>query len=244
MSTALANFLFETANFLILAATLSWLLFKPIRRALDEERARYKHADDESKRLRAEAESLASAARATKASADKEAAEHRRHVLAAAEDEAARIREEARKAEATERQTRERELETSRSVEAAALADTVGRIAAASVMSLLESLEGPSLDAALVRAACKQLSSLPAADRRSAVVESARPLDTGARELLRGLLGQGFEERVVSDLGAGVRVTTRAGQVDATAVSLARRAARSVRTLEAQTGTTPEGPHE
>jgi hypothetical protein len=35
-------------------------------------------------------------------------------------------------------------------------------------------------------------------------------------------------ERAVPELGAGIRVTTRAGQVDASALALARRAAQEV----------------
>ena len=41
-------------------------------------------------------------------------------------------------------------------------------------------------------------------------------------------LGTTFEQRVVSELGAGVRVTTAAGQIDATALSVARQAASAV----------------
>jgi F0F1-type ATP synthase membrane subunit b/b' len=244
VSTTLANFLFETANFLILAVALSWLLFKPIRRALDAEQERYKRTAEESQRLRAEAESLASKARAAQIAVQKETAEHKRQLLAAAEEEAARIRDEARKTESAERIARARELEISRNEEAVALADTVGRIAATSVSSLLESLEGPSLDAALVRAACKELASVPTVAKTSAVVESARPLDAETRRLLQDSLGRSVEERVLAELGAGVRVTTEAGQVDATAVSLARRAARAITTLENEAGAAAEEPHE
>ncbi len=72
MSSALANFLFEAANFLLLAAALGWLLFKPVRRALDAERARHAREEDESKRLRAEAEVLAREARSAREAADRE----------------------------------------------------------------------------------------------------------------------------------------------------------------------------
>ena len=89
-------------------------------------------------------------------------------------------------------------------------------------------LPGPSLDLALVRAATRELASLPPAALRSGLVEVARPLEPEARSLLGGALGVSFEARVVEELGAGVRVTTSAGQVDATASALARRAARVV----------------
>lgn len=228
MSPALANFIFEAANFLLLVAALGWVLFKPVRRALDRERDRHSKEEEESKRLRSEAESLARGARAAREAAEHEAIERRREALAAAEKEAARVLEDARREQATERRALERELAIVRSAEAAALADLVGRIAAESVIKLLEVLRGPSLDAALVGAACKELASLPSPARRSAVVESARPLDDDARRLLRDVLGGEFKERVVDELGAGVRVTAAFGQVDATAISFARRAARAL----------------
>lgn len=228
MSPALANFLFEAANFLLLAAALGFVLFKPVRRALDEERARHTEHDEEQKRLRAEADSLASAARTAREAVDRETAERRSEILAAAQKEAARLVEEARKVQADERRRLAQELETSRGAQAAALAETVGRIAGESVARLLDALQGPSLDAALVRAACDELRALPVSARGSALAESARPLDAEVRGLLKAVLGDGFTERTVTELGAGVRVTLSTGQIDVTALSLARHAAHAV----------------
>lgn len=228
MSPTLANFLFEAANFLLLAAALGWILFKPVRRVLDEERERHTKEEEEQRRLRSEAEDLARDAREVREAVDRETAERRSEILAAAQKEAARIVEEARRTQAAERRTLEQELTTSRNAQAAALAETVGRIAGESVARLLEALEGPSLDVALVRAACAELRALPSSARDSALVESAHPLDAEARRLLGGALGDGFKERTVAELLAGVRVTTSAGQVDATALSLARHAAQAV----------------
>lgn len=228
MSPALANFVFEAANFLLLVAVLRWILFTPVRRALDGERARRVREQADIERLRSEAASMAREAQAAREAAERESAGRNREALSAAREQAARLLEDARAEQTRERRALERELETSRDAEAAALADMVGRIAGESVVKLLEVLRGPSLDVALVGAACKELASFPAVARRSAVVESARPLDEEARRLLAGVLGDEFEARVIGDLGAGVRVTTAAGQVDATAVSFARRAARAV----------------
>ncbi len=228
MSPSLANFLFEVANFLLLAAALGWILFEPVRRALDKERERHAKEEEEQKRLRSEAEALAKDARAVREATDHETAKRRSELLAAAQKEAAQIVEEARKTQAAERRTLEQELTTSRNAQAAALAETVGRIAGESVARLLSVLEGPSLDVALVRAACAELGGLPSFARGSALVESAHPLDAEARRLLGGAIGDGFKERTVAELLAGVRVTTSAGQVDATALSLARHAAQAV----------------
>jgi F0F1-type ATP synthase membrane subunit b/b' len=229
VSPVLANFLFEAANFLLLAVVLGWVLFKPVRRALDRERERHDKEVGESQRLRAEAESLAKEARAAKEAATREADERRRESLETARREAAEIIEIARKAQLAERRRFEQELAVRREAEAANLAEAVGRIAAASVRSFLGALEGPALDAALVRAAREELDAVPKAARRPAVVECARPLDAETRAILESVLGEGFQERIVRELGAGVRVTTPAGQVDATAVALARRAALAVK---------------
>lgn len=229
MSPALTNFLFEAANFLLLAAVLGWVLFKPVRRALDSERERHDQELEESKRLRAEAESLANEARAQRDAAAREADARRRESLGAARREAAAIVETARQAQLAARRRLERELAVRREAEGARLAESVGRIAAESVRRLLRALEGPLLDAALVRAARAELDAVPQDARRAAVVECARPLDDDSRALLERVLGDGFQERIVRELGAGVRVTTPAGQVDATALSLARRAAVAVK---------------
>jgi F-type H+-transporting ATPase subunit b len=238
VSPTLANFLFEAANFLLLSAALGWVLFKPVRRALDAERERHAKEEDEAKRLRAEAEALAQEARAVREAAEREGARQRSEALAAARAEAARIAEEARASEARERQRIEGELEARRHVEAVALADTMGRVAAESVRRLLLSVGGPSLDAALARAATAALRQLTPAARASATVESARALEADARGFLEEALGCTVRERVVPDLGAGVRVTTPEGQVDASAESLAREAARAV---SAAVGPTPGG---
>jgi F-type H+-transporting ATPase subunit b len=228
VSPAFANFLFEAANFLLLAAALGWLLFKPVRSALDQERDRHVKEEAEQKRLRSEAGALSREARAAREAAERETTERRSRLLAAAQEEAAQIVEAARRAQAAEQATFRQELTTSRNAEALALAEEVGRIAAGSVTRLLEALQGPSLDLALVRAACVELQAIPEAARGAATVESAHPLDAEARGLLEQALGGGFSERTVAGLLAGVRVTTAAGQVDATALSLARHAAQAV----------------
>lgn len=233
MSPALTNFVFEAANFLLLAAVLGWVLFKPVRRALDAERDRHDQQLEESKRLRAEAATLASEARTAKEAALREADERRRESLDAAKREAAAIVESARQAQLAERRRLEQELAVQRRAEAAGMADTVGWIAAESVRNLLRALDGPPLDAALVRAARAELDQIPRQARGAAVVECARPLDAEARAALQAVLDPGFQERIVRELGAGVRVTTAAGQVDASAVALARRAALAVKSAAA-----------
>jgi F-type H+-transporting ATPase subunit b len=242
VSPALANFAFETANVLLLAAALGWLLFKPVRSALDRDKADHDGKAAEAARLRAETERLAEEARTTRAKADSDNERQRKDILAAARQEADRMVEEARTSRRVAREALLRELEATRAAQTETVAGVVGRIAAESVRRLLATLDGPALDVALVRAACDELRAIPESARRGAVVESARPLDGEARALLQGALGSPFEERVVRELGAGARVTTSAGQVDASALSLAREASRAV-TATAEAHEAAEGAH-
>jgi len=233
-----ATFLFEVVNFMVLAAALGWLFFKPVRAVLEADRDRRAKEEHETAERRAEAETLTKEARAALEGARREAEKSRVEIVTAAEREANRIREEAREAMEEQRRTFEREREASRQADAGALAGTVGRIAAASVRALLEALDGPALDLALVRGACEELHALPRGAGDGATVESARPLDSEARRLLRDALGADFAERTVTELGAGVRVTTVVGQVDGSALALGRRAAHEVAALMAKG---PEG---
>jgi F0F1-type ATP synthase membrane subunit b/b' len=242
MSPALANFLFEAANLLLLAAALGWVLFKPVRAALDREKARHATDMEEAQRLRAEAESLANEARAARRAADAEIARQGAEMVAAAQKQAAALLEEARKAQVAERSTFLREQHAARERQTARLAEDIGCVAAESVRRLLLDLDGPDLELALVRAACEQLRTLPDSARQGAAVESARALDSNAKELLQAVLADHFTERTVPELGAGVRVTTRAGQVDASALSIAREAARAVNVAFTKQTATGGGP--
>ncbi|HEX7785400.1 MAG TPA: hypothetical protein VF653_04195 [Methylomirabilota bacterium] len=223
-----ATFLFETVNVLLLAGALGWLFFKPVRAGLEAERERRAKEESEAAEHRAQAEALAKEARAALEEGSRETERRRAGILAAAEQQAVRAREEASKALDGQRRAFARELEASREAQAAALAETIGRIAAASVRDLLQALDGPALDLALVRGACQEVRALPEAARRGAILESARPLDPEARQLLQDALGAELTERTVTELGAGVRITTATGQVDASALAIASHAARAL----------------
>ncbi len=221
MSTDLATFLFEVVNFLLLVALLGFLLFRPVRRALDAERARHAQAAEE---LEAQREEL-SARRDALALAEREAQQARDEEATRAAATLERQREsaeqEARSAAAAERARLDDELAARRTAEVERLADEVGRVSGAAVASLLAELDGPSLDAALLRGALEQLRGL---DVTAATVEVARPLDPATRAAIAQSLPSS-DVRVVPELGAGVRIVTVSGQVDASARSLAREAA-------------------
>ena len=232
MSPYVANFLFESANFLLLVGGLGWALFKPVRKALEDEKTRDAKEREDIERLRSEVDALTEAAKQARAAVDEELEARRKVVLDAAKQQAAGILEEARAAAGAHRAALRDELARTRQAEVVGVAESVGRLAARSVSALLQTLEGPSLDDALVRAACAELESMAARPEGAWVqVEAARPLDDAQRGRIAAALGQPFEPRVVPELGAGVRITTPSGQVDATATSLARRAAVVVRDL-------------
>lgn len=228
MSQGVANFLFEALNFLLLAGLLGYVLWKPVRRALNEETQRYEAQQERSERTRREAEGLLAAAKQAQTAAAHDAQRERDQLLAAAQLQAKQIVEQARRTEDEMRAAFLREQEHTRAAQAVALADQLAMLAADSLRSLLARLDGPELDLALIRGACEKLRALPEDARGHAQVESARPLSDSARSWLEQVLGGPVHARTVAELGAGVRVTTALGQVDATAVALARQAAHAV----------------
>lgn len=229
MSQSLANFVFEALNFLLLAAGLGYVLWKPARRALEAERQRYEAQQAHSEQLRQQAEGLLSEAKTAQLAAASGARDERDKLLAAAQQQADALISQARQTQESLRDAFAQEQEHARSAQVAALVDPIARLAADSLRSLLAELDGPELDTALIRGACQRLRELPQASRQQAQVESARPLSEAGRSLLEQALGAPLRARAVPELGAGVRVTTPDGQVDATALALARQAAQGVR---------------
>jgi F-type H+-transporting ATPase subunit b len=226
VSEALANFLFEAANFVVLAGALTWLLFKPVRAALDAERDRHAAAEQEATRLRTEAETLRDEAHAAQVALAKQVEQQAVQAEIAAREAAAKLAEATAHAEQEHRDRLTHTAEVAARQQAEALAGTIGEIAGAAVSNMLATLDGPSLDEALIRRLDLELGQL-GPPRRGAVVESARPLSPASTALLRERLGE-FQARVVPSLGAGARATTPAGQVDASAQGLARVAAREL----------------
>lgn len=222
MSPQLANFLFEAANFLVLAGALAWVLFKPVRRALDAESARHAEALADVERQRAELEEQRSGLAAERKSLAAEAEKQRAEIVDAARKEADAIREAARAASVSERERLEQELDVRRRADVEETVEQVGRLAAGTVERLMRELAGPALDLALIRAASDELARVSG----EVTVEAARPLDGESRALLDAALPDGYQVRVRPELGAGLRVSSASGQVDATALGFAREVRR------------------
>lgn len=229
MSPSVSAFVFELVNFALLAVGLGWAFFSPMRKALAEESAEHAAERDAASRAHAEAEAALSEAERARAEAGGLAEKLRAETLAAARAEASRLLAEAREREGELRASLDRELDARTEMQVIALSERLGEVAARSVRALLAHLEGPALDAALVRGATTELARLPAEALREATVEAARELDGGSMALLSTTLGTTPKPRIVPELGAGIRVTTSKGQVDATASAIARRVAGEVR---------------
>ena len=223
MSPTLTTFLFEAANFLVLAAVLGWLFFKPVRQALSDYRANLdalaRAADEkvaEAERGRTDVESQRQAFR-------DELTKLRHDTLEAARQEAAKIIAEAQQQAARTKLAAEQHVTHIGKTQTSTLSRVVANAAGAIVGKLLTQLNGPDLNTGLVRAACDQLHGLKL-DSTPVTLESARPLSDDERGLFDAALGPaavGATYRVVSDLGGGVRITTSRGLIDASIAGLA-----------------------
>lgn len=231
MSATLATFLFESANFLVLAAALSWLFFKPVRQALIDHRSKFEADNRQAAEKLAEAEQMQQEIKEARAGLRAELQSLRTKELEAAHQQAENIVADARSQADREREVRRREFaqmtnmqrDTLAEVSAAAAAETVGR--------LLTEISGPDLQSALIGSACGQLREMSAGEISPVKVESAEPLSHEQMTLLRDALGtaaDAAEFRVVDGLGDGIRITTGKGLIDASVNGLVQFASQSL----------------
>jgi F-type H+-transporting ATPase subunit b len=232
VSPSLATFLFEVANFLLLAAVLGWLFFRPVRDALERRRAALEEQRREAIRQLAEAERRVAKFEARRREFEDSLRAVRAQVRREAEAEGARIVEAAREQAQREHDLVKAELPALRRSHASALAADAAAAAREVLVRLFQHIEGPDLDLALMRAACRELAGLAkGGDLAPGVCETATPLEGEARDLLSASLGPAagdFQYRVVPELVAGARIVTRRGLVDASATGLAAHAQQSL----------------
>jgi F-type H+-transporting ATPase subunit b len=231
VSPSLTTFLFEGANFVLLAAVLGWIFFRPVQAAIERRRAALEAERQEADRIRSEAERRLAEIEALRREVEVSLDPLRAEARAEAERQAAAILDGARKQGGEERTRLEGELAASRREHARTLARDAAAAARTLVMRLLVDIGGPDLDAALARAACQRLAAIPEANRTGSVeVEAARPLDAETRARFVEAAGPAatVRDRVVPELGAGVRVIASAGLVDASAAGLAAWAEREL----------------
>ena len=229
MSPTLATFLFGVINVLLLIGLLTWLFFKPVRAALQAKQDAERQRRDELAARAADVERQRAELDERLRAFESEMTHLRQEHLAAATQQAAAIRAQARETAERERDSARRALAQLERAHVERLSAAVAAATRESVARLLATLSVPDLDVSLVRAACRQLATL---DRRSlgaVLVECAHPLGDAARaEVTTALDGHAgaAEFRVVPDLGAGLRIVTAKGLIDASAAGIAREAER------------------
>jgi F-type H+-transporting ATPase subunit b len=224
VSPSLTTFLFEAANFVALAAVLGWVFFRPVQAAIERRRSGLEAERRDADRARADAERRLAEVEARRREVEGGLEPLRAEARREAEREAAAIVEAARQQAGEERARLEHELAALRREHARTLARDAAAAARILVTRLLAEIGGPDVDTALARAACERLAALPEAKRAGSVeVQTARPLDAETRARFQEVAGPAatVKDRVVPELGAGVRVITPAGLVDASASGLA-----------------------
>lgn len=233
VSPTLTTFLFEAANFLLLAGLLGWLFFKPVRQALEQQRESIDAAAHEAEQKLAEAEETRGEIEAQRRALQQELEQLRAHELEAARQKAERIVADARATAEREREVQAQQAARRAESESVRLSRAAASAAAEVVARLLEQIEGPDLETALVKAACEQVRAMPRHDLAPVRVESAQPLSEPDRALLREAVGQQAGDQqitwqVLPELGPGLRITTGRGLIDATADGLAQYAQRAL----------------
>ena len=232
MSPTVTTFFFELTNFLLLAALLGWLLFKPVRAVLQARQAAEQRQAEELATRAAESERQRADLDQRHRAFEGEIAEARRKQVAAAEQEVAAILTRANDTVARERDMVKRGLAQLEHAQVERLSAAIAAATRESIVRLLATLNAPDLDASLAHAACRQLEGLPRNGFGPVLIESARPLTDDLHAAIATALRADAVSatfRVVPELGAGVRITTAHGLIDASALGLGRQAEGLVR---------------
>ena len=225
MSPALTTFLFEVANFFVLAAVLAWLFFKPVRAAIESRRAALKKETDDAAAKLAEADRLRTELKQRLADQDRELEQHRTQAINASEQQAKEILTTAREAAGREFDIARQRLVHLEQSQLEFLGRAVAETAGAAISRLLAQLAQPDLEHVLMAAACRELQAFEGNSLAPVRVESARLLHDAERSLLiaaLGSAGNSAEFCVVDGLGPGLRITTNRGLVDVSSAGLAK----------------------
>lgn len=227
MSPTLTTFFIELLNFLLLVALVWWLLFKPVRSALQARQMAEKQRADEVTTRAIEAERLQVELERRHRTFEEDMVELRKQHVASAEREAVAVVTRAREAAARERESVQRVLGHLERAEIERLAAAVATVTRESVARLLTTLDGVELQTVLLRAICHQIETFGSRSLGVVLVESARALDGHEETAIRTALDghhTSAEFRVTPQLRAGIRVTTAEGLIDASAIGIAAHA--------------------
>ncbi len=127
MSPTLTTFLFESANFLVLAFVLGWLFFKPVRQALVDRRAAFEAESEEAANKLTVANRRQQEIEAAHANLQSELDELRSQELEAAKQQAEQILSAARTAAEREREMSRRQAARMSDTQRDRLAEVVSR---------------------------------------------------------------------------------------------------------------------
>lgn len=224
MSPTLTTFFVELVNFLLLTAAVGWLLFKPVRSALQARLAAEQHQAGELSTRAAELERLRADVEQRRRGFDEEMAQLRKQHVAATNEEAAAILASAREAAVRERESVQRVLAHFERAEVERMSAAIAAVTRESVARLLDTLHAIDLETGLTRAACRQIEALGDRPLGAVLVESARTLDGSQETAIRAALdghAASTEFRTTPHLRAGVRITTAVGLVDASIAGIA-----------------------
>jgi F0F1-type ATP synthase membrane subunit b/b' len=231
VSPNLTTFLFEAANFIALAALLAWLFFKPVRQAIEDQRAKVKAQEEEAVQKLADAERVRQEINAQHQGLAAELEQLRTEARAAAKQESEALLATMHAQLERERSALRRDTLNIEKARTAKLAQALASAAYSTVKRFFEQMEGPELERLLIKAACRELSTFSNHTLGSATVESAALLDADAQGRIESALGAAnttAEFRVVPELVAGVRIATLQGLIDASVTGLAAFAEQSL----------------
>jgi F0F1-type ATP synthase membrane subunit b/b' len=224
VSPSLTTFLFEAANFIALAALLAWLFFKPVRQAIEDQRAKIKAQEEEAAQKLTDAERMRQEINTQHKGLATELEQLRTKARAAAKQESEALLATTRAQLERERSALRRDALNIENAQTAKLAQALAAAAYSTVKRFFEQMAGPELEQLLIKAACRELSTFSSNALESVTVESAAPLDAEAQGLIASVLGTAKKTaafRVSPELVAGVRISTLQGLIDASVAGLA-----------------------
>jgi F0F1-type ATP synthase membrane subunit b/b' len=225
VSPSLTTFIFETANFVALAALLAWLFFKPVRSAIETQRLNIRTQEEEAARKLSEAEQIRQEIDSQRRQLNTELERMRAESRTTAKQESDALLAATRAQLERERTVLQRDMLNLEKSQITRLAGVLASAAHATIKRFFEQLEGPELEQLLLKSACRELTLLAAHALGPVTIECATSLDTEAQQTIALAMGAHqttMDVRVVPELVAGVRIATQQGLIDASVTGLAR----------------------
>jgi F0F1-type ATP synthase membrane subunit b/b' len=225
VSPSLTTFLFETANFVALAALLAWVFFKPVRHAIETQRLSIRTQEEEAARKLSDAEKIRQEIDAQHRRLITELEHMRAEAHNTAKQESDALLAATRAQLERERTTLQRDMLNLEKSQMTRLAGVLASAAHVIIKRFFEQLEGPELEQLLLKSACRELALLAAHALGPVTIESATSLGTEAQKTIALAMGAHqttVDFRVVPKLVAGVRIATQQGLIDASVTGLAR----------------------